>query len=252
LGRLEGKVALITGAARGQGEAEARLFHAEGATVVLADVLDAEAGAVAADLGDRARSVHLDVGDETAWADCVEGIKRDLGHLDVLVNNAGILHFATVRDTTLDDYMRVLKVNQVGVFLGMRAAIPMMSEQHGGSIINIASTEGMHPVPLLVAYASTKWAVRGMTRVAAMELGPLGIRVNTILPGGVDTPLVKSAGIDVDVSQWFKRLPLGRIGESGEIARLALFLASDESSYCTGADFVADGGLTAGLAIEGM
>jgi len=215
-------------------------------------VLEEDGEAAAVSLGERARFLHLDVSDEAQWTEAVHAIKRDLGRLDVLVNNAGILHFATLAATTLDDYMRVLKVNQVGVFLGMRAVIALMAEQDGGSIINIASTEGMHPVPLLVAYASTKWAVRGMTKVAAMELGPLGIRVNTILPGGVDTPMVRSAGIDADVSQWFRRLPLGRIGKADEIAQLALFLASDASSYCTGGDFVVDGGLTAGLAIEAM
>jgi 3alpha(or 20beta)-hydroxysteroid dehydrogenase len=252
LGRLAGRVALISGAARGQGEAEARLFHSEGAAVVMADILDAPGEAIATELGERARYVHLDVTDESQWSDCVAATRRDFGRLDVLVNNAGILRFGAITDTSLDDYMQVVKVNQVGVFLGMRAVIPVMSEQHRGSIINVSSTEGMAGLAFLCAYSSTKWAVRGLSKVGAMELGAQGIRVNTILPGGVETPLVRSAGIETDISPWFHRLPLGRIGQPDEIARLALFLASDESSYCTGAEFVADGGLTAGFAVEGM
>jgi 3alpha(or 20beta)-hydroxysteroid dehydrogenase len=252
VGRLDGRVALITGGARGQGEAEARLFHEEGASVVVADILDEEGAALAGSLGEGAEYVHLDVSDETQWAAAIDGIRQRHEHIDVLVNNAAILRFGTIRDTSLEDYLKVLQINQVGVFLGMRAVVPVMSDQGGGSIINISSTEGTAGLAGLVAYASTKWAVRGLTKVGAMELGSLGIRVNTILPGGVETPLVKSAGIDGDISGWFTKLPLGRIGQPSEIAHVALFLASDASSYCTGAEIVADGGLTAGFSVEGM
>jgi 3alpha(or 20beta)-hydroxysteroid dehydrogenase len=250
VGRLDGKAALITGAARGQGEAEARAFVAEGASVVIGDILDAPGEAVAAELGAQAAYAHLDVTDEGDWTAAVRATRDRFGALDVLLNNAGVLRFGAIRDTSLDDYMRIINVNQVGVFLGMRAVIPVMSEQHRGSIINVSSTEGMAGLAGLVAYSSAKWAVRGLSKVGAMELGVEGIRVNTIVPGGVETPLVKSAGIDMDISDWFKQLPLGRIGRPDEIAQLAVFLASDESSYCTGAEFVADGGLTAGFSVD--
>jgi 3alpha(or 20beta)-hydroxysteroid dehydrogenase len=252
VGQLDGRVALISGGARGQGEAEARLFHAEGAAVVIGDVLDEEGSALASALGDGAQFVHLDVSQEDQWAAAVDQVRESYGRLDVLVNNAAILRFGSIRDTSVEDYRRVIDVNQLGVFLGMRAVVPLMTDQGSGSIINISSTEGTAGLAGLVAYASSKWAVRGLTKVAAMELGALGIRVNTILPGGVETPLVKSAGIDGDISGWFTKLPLGRIGQPSEIAQVALFLAGDASSYCTGAEIVADGGLTAGFSVEGM
>jgi 3alpha(or 20beta)-hydroxysteroid dehydrogenase len=252
VGRLDGRVALITGAARGQGEAEARLFHEEGASVVIADILDEEGSALAGALGDRARYIHLDVSEETQWAAAIEEVEQAHGRIDVLVNNAAILRFGAIKDTTVEEYLKVVHINQLGVFLGMRAVVPMMAAAGSGSIINVSSTEGTAGLAGLVAYASTKWAVRGLTKVAAMELGAQGIRVNTILPGGVETPLVKSAGIEGDISGWFTKLPLGRIGQPQEIAQVALFLASDASSYCTGAEVVADGGLTAGFSVEGM
>ena len=252
MGQLDGRVALISGGARGQGEAEARLFHAEGAAVVIGDVLDDEGSALASALGDGAQFVHLDVSQEDQWAAAVDQVRESHARLDVLVNNAAILRFGSIRDTSVEDYRRVIDVNQLGVFLGMRAVVPLMTDQGSGSIINISSTEGTAGLAGLVAYASSKWAVRGLTKVAAMELGALGIRVNTILPGGVETPLVKSAGIDGDISGWFTKLPLGRIGQPSEIAQVALFLAGDASSYCTGAEIVADGGLTAGFSVEGM
>jgi 3alpha(or 20beta)-hydroxysteroid dehydrogenase len=250
VGRLEGRVALITGGARGQGEAEARLFCAEGARVVVGDILDAEGEAVCASLGERAAYVHLDVTDEMHWRNAVDAAVDRFGGLDVLVNNAGILRFGTIRDTSLDDYMRVIAVNQVGVFLGMRAVIPVMSDRRRGSIVNCSSTEGMGGMAGLIAYSSAKWAVRGMSKTAAMELGSVGIRVNSIHPGGIDTHFVRDAGIDADLGPWAKSLPLGRLGRAEEIACLALFLASDESSYCTGGEFVADGGLTAGIGVN--
>ncbi len=246
--RLEGKVALITGAARGQGEAEARLFAAEGARVVLGDVLDDAGKDVARSIGDSAVYQHHDVSREESWASFVATAQQTFGRVDVLVNNAGILHFSLLAETRLEDYLRIVHVNQVGCFLGMKAVIPAMRAGGHGSIVNVSSVAGLEGGAGLVAYSSSKFAIRGMTKTAALELGPLGIRVNAVCPGGVDTPMVRG-GRDfehVDQGGWFKKLPLGRIGKPEEVARLALFLASDESSYCTGGEFVCDGGQLAG------
>jgi 3alpha(or 20beta)-hydroxysteroid dehydrogenase len=246
--RLEGRVALITGAARGQGEAEARLFAAEGAKVVLGDVLDGAGKEVARSIGDAAVYQHHDVSREESWASFVATAQQTFGRVDVLVNNAGILHFSLLAETRLEDYLRLVQVNQVGCFLGMKAVVPAMRAAGRGSIVNVSSVAGLEGGAGLVAYSSTKFAIRGMTKTAALELGPLGIRVNAICPGGVDTPMVRGERDSefVDQGGWFKQLPLGRIGKSEEIARLALFLASDESSYCTGTEFVCDGGQLAG------
>ena len=248
MGRLDGKVAIISGAARGQGEAEARLFADEGAAVVLGDILDDEGEAVAASIaesGGRALYHHLDVTDEGDWAAIVERANAEYGGLHVLVNNAGIGGASTfVEDTSLDDYMRVINVNQVGVFLGMRAAIPAIRASGGGSIVNVSSTAGLEGSPTLAAYASSKWAVRGLTRVGAMELAEDGIRVNSVHPGPIDTPLLRGAGIPPE--NWGRATPLGRVGTVDDMASLLLFLASDDSSFCTGAEFVIDGGMTAG------
>jgi 3alpha(or 20beta)-hydroxysteroid dehydrogenase len=244
--RLRGKVALITGAARGQGAAAARRFVAEGADVVLTDVLDDEGAALATELGGKASYKSLDVGDETAWAAVADEIRERFGRLDVLVNNAGMLHFSAIADTTLADYERIVRVNQIGTFLGMRMAVPLMKDA-GGSIINISSVEGLGGMPFLVAYASTKFAIRGMTKVAAMELGQHGIRVNSVHPGAVDTAMVATAlgGMAVDMAPIGAKVPLGRVAKPDEVANMVLFLASDESSYSTGAEFVVDGGATA-------
>lgn len=247
MGRLDGRVTLITGAARGQGEAAARLFAAEGARVVLGDVLDAEGEQVAASLGDRAIYLRHDVREEESWQRFVAAARKCFAPPDVLVNNAGVLRIAPIASITLEDYMQVINVNQIGCLLGMKAVIPSMAEAGRGSIVNVSSTCGFEGTAGLVAYVASKFAIRGMTRTAALELGPLGIRVNVICPGGIDTHMSRGDEFgNTDPDRFFSKLPLGRIGQCDEVARLTLFLASDESSYCTGADFVVDGGMIAG------
>ena len=248
MGRLDGKVALISGAARGQGEAEARLFVAEGAHVLLGDVLDELGEKVAADIGNGAAYQHLDVTRPEDWAKAVAGAGERFGRLDVLVNNAGILRLGLIEQLPVEEYRAIVDVNQVGCFLGMQAAIPALKAAGGGSIVNTSSTAGLVGSAGLVAYTATKFAVRGMTKCAAIELGRFGIRVNSVHPGGIDTEMVRRPDFgDYDITTGFNRLPIARIGEPVEVARLMVFLASDESSYCTGAEFLIDGGLLAGM-----
>ncbi|WP_199433355.1 glucose 1-dehydrogenase [Qaidamihabitans albus] len=251
-GRLDGKVALITGAARGQGAAAARRFVAEGAKVMIADITDTDGKELADELGSAARYVHLDVADEDDWARATERTVAEFGALNVLVNNAGVLHFAPLAQTRLADYERVIRVNQTGAFLGMRSVVEPMSAAGGGSIVNVSSVEGLAGMPFLVAYTASKFAIRGMTKVAALELGEKGIRVNSLHPGMIDTKMVRDAagGAEVDFSGIARKLALRRVGQPEEIADVALFLASDESSYCTGGEFVADGGATATHALK--
>jgi 3alpha(or 20beta)-hydroxysteroid dehydrogenase len=247
-GRLDGKVAIITGAARGQGAVEARVFVDEGAKVVVADVLDAEGEAVAKELGDDARFVHLDVSQPDQWQAAVSNAEEAFGKVDVLVNNAGILHFSAIENMTVDDYMRVVSVNQLGTFLGIQSAIAPMRRAGGGSIVNISSIEGILAMGGTVAYASTKFAIRGMTKVAALELGRDGIRVNSVHPGTIRTPMTDPLG---DITPIGKIIPLRRVGESEDVASVVLFLASDDAGYCSGAEFVVDGGVLAGSMFAG-
>jgi 3alpha(or 20beta)-hydroxysteroid dehydrogenase len=241
-GRLAGKVALISGAARGQGAAEARLFAAEGAQVVLGDVLDEEGQAVAAEIGDAAAYTHLDVTDEAQWEAAVALAEERFGPVSVLVNNAGILHFQVVHKTDADDFDRIMRVNVRGVFLGIKAATPSL-EKAGGAIVNISSTAGLQGLPYVAAYVASKWAVRGLTKSAAIDLGHKAIRVNSVHPGGIDTPMV--AGTSGD-APFYKRLPVPRMGTPEEVAQAVLFLASDEAAYITGAELAVDGGATTG------
>ncbi|WP_406281260.1 SDR family oxidoreductase [Embleya sp. NBC_00896] len=253
MGKLDGRVIIISGAARGQGEAEARLFVAEGAKVVIGDVLDDAGAAVVKELGDAARYVHLDVREEAQWAEAVAVANEAFGALNGLVNNAGVLRFGAITDTSLDDYMEIVGINQVGVFLGMKAVIPSLAAAGGGTIVNTSSTNGLQGVAGMIGYTATKFAVRGMTKAAALELGRVGIRVNSIHPGGIDTPMVRPDNIEGLVSDEtasaadiYANLALGRIGRADEVAKLALFLTSDDSSYSTGSEFLVDGGMMAG------
>lgn len=250
MARLDGKVALVTGGARGQGAAAVRRFVDEGARVVAADVLDDEGKAAVEPLGDAAYYRHLDVTDEHEWSAAVAEAVEHFGRIDVLVNNAGVVHLSAIADTTVADFQRVTAVNQLGTFLGIRAVTGTMTQQGAGSIVNISSIEGLAGAPLLVAYNASKFAVRGMSKTAALELASSGIRVNSVHPGMIDTGMIREAAgdIDVDMDRIAQRIPLGRVGEAGDIAGLLTFLASDESAYCTGSEFVADGGATSGHA----
>jgi 3alpha(or 20beta)-hydroxysteroid dehydrogenase len=248
MGRLDGKVAIVSGAARGQGAAEAALFVFEGAAVVIGDILDGQGQALADKLGERSRFVHLDVRDPTSWAAAIRLAEDTFGPVGVLVNNAGIVGAAGgVAETSLDDFQAVVAVNQVGPFLGMQAVVPSMRRGHGGSIVNISSNAGLIGYPGAMAYCASKWALRGMTKSAALDLAP-EIRVNSIHPGPVDTPMIHPESLSAeDFAKLFTAsVPLGRHADPMEIARVALFLASDESSFMTGAELAVDGGRTAG------
>ncbi|MFH8403439.1 SDR family NAD(P)-dependent oxidoreductase [Streptomyces sp. NPDC018019] len=261
MGKLDGRVVIITGAARGQGEQEARLFAAEGARVLLGDVLDGPGKALAEELGDdRARYVHLDVGREADWAAAVRAAGEAFGTVDGLVNNAGILRYNELAATPLAEFQQVVRVNQVGAFLGMKAVVPELTAAGGGTIVNTASYAALSGMAYLTAYAASKAAVVGMTRVAAMELAGRGIRVNAVCPGAIDTPMTRPervaadggpAAPDADLEAFYGRLvPLGRIGRPEEVARLALFLSCADSSYITGQPFVIDGGWLSGTGIH--
>ncbi|MEU2730433.1 SDR family NAD(P)-dependent oxidoreductase [Streptomyces griseoviridis] len=255
MGKLDGRVVLVTGAARGQGEQEARLFRAEGADVVVADVLDDQGRALAEELD--ALYVHLDVGEEDDWRAAVDTARERYGHLDGLVNNAGILRFNALVDTPLDEFMRVVRVNQVGCFLGIRTVAPALED--GATIVNTASYTAVTGMAAVGAYAATKHAILGLTRVAALELAHRRIRVNAVCPGAIDTAMSNPARLDPDadpeemgraLDELYRGLvPLGRAGRPEEVARLALFLTAEDSSYVTGQPFVIDGGWLAGVSI---
>ena len=249
-GRLEGKVALITGAARGQGEAEARRFVAEGARVVLGDVRHELGEKVAASLGETARYVPLDVAQEEQWQRAVALAETEFGRLDILINNAGIVGaYRPTELCTLESYQQTIAVNQIGPFLGMKTAIPALRRAGGGSIVNVCSVAALHGIPGLVAYCASKWALRGMTKAIALEVGKDNIRVNALHPGSVETPMMAP---DMDRAVLTRGQAIERVAQPEEMASAALFLASDESAFITGADLAADAGLSAGRAIPGF
>lgn len=243
--RLSGKIAIVTGGGRGQGAAEARLFAAEGATVVVTDVLADGGDAVAAEIGGL--FLQHDVASEAAWQQVVGQVLDAYGRIDVLVNNAGIFRRGSLRTTTLAEYRQIIDVNQVGTFLGMQAVAPAMIEQQAGSIVNISSIAGFLSAAGAFAYGASKWAVRGMTKAAGVELAKHGVRVNSIHPGMIDTNMLTevTGGDHERFGRLERSVPLGRVAAAEEVAQLALFLASDESSYCTATEFVVDGGVTA-------
>ncbi|MFJ4650776.1 glucose 1-dehydrogenase [Nocardia sp. NPDC088792] len=240
---LTGKVALITGAARGQGAAEARLFVERGAQVVITDVLDTEGKKLAESLGTAARFVRHDVTDTDSWAAAVGAAVSAFGKLDVLVNNAAIYTMKSIMETSSEELERILKVNLVGAFNGIKAAVPAMIEAGGGAIVNISSQSGLEGLMNHAAYGSSKWALRGLSRVAALELGLNQIRVNSVYPGPIATPMVPYLTIGPGS---FPTLPLERSGLPEEVAELVAFLASDAAAYITGAEVSVDGGLAAG------
>ena len=250
MGRLDGKVAIISGGARGQGAMEARMFAGEGAKVVIGDLLDAEGRAVAAEIaeaGGDCAYVHLDVTSEDDWRAAVETAVSQYGKVDVLVNNAGILMNGRVEDTTAEAWDAVLDVNAKGVFLGTRAVIGEMRKAGGGSIVNISSVAGIVGSPNMTAYNASKGAVRLLTKSTAVQYGGEGIRANSIHPGPIDTDMIRLVWQDPSRSreETIARTPLGRLGTVEDIAYGAMFLASDESSFMTGSELVMDGGVTA-------
>jgi 3alpha(or 20beta)-hydroxysteroid dehydrogenase len=235
------------------GGATSRLFVAEGAKVAIADVLREEGAALAAELGPAARYYHHDVSKAASWADLVRQVEADLGPADVLVNNAGVIIFQSLLDMSEADFDRVLGINLKGAFLGIKAVAPGMVARGKGSIVNISSIEGMRGANGLGAYATSKWGVRGLTRVAAMELGHRGVRVNSVHPGGVDTAMGNAGAQPREViNQAFMGIPAQRVAGPEEIARVSLFLASDDASYVMGAEVVVDGGMITGAFYPGM
>lgn len=240
-GRLAGRTVIVTGAARGIGAACARRLVAEGARVVVADVLVEEGKQVVSELGDAAIFVELDVTSETAWQDAVGQAEETFGPVTGLVNNAGIVHVDPIEKLSEADYRKVIDVNQVGVFLGMKAVIGSMKRAGTGSIVNISSIGGIIAFSRILGYVASKWAVRGMTKTAAQEFGPLGVRVNSVHPGVVASEMTADSDRSHGMTD---HQPLGREADPDEIARLVLFLISDESSFSTGSEFVADGGYT--------
>jgi 3alpha(or 20beta)-hydroxysteroid dehydrogenase len=243
MNRLEGKGAIVTGGARGQGAAHARRIVEEGGRVVVTDVRvdDGEASVAALGGGDRAVFVRHDVRDEAQWGDVVGAATNAFGGVDVLVNNAGIHHITLIEDETLDGLRALVDVNLVGVFLGIQAVIEPMRQRGGGSIVNISSLAGLEGFWGHGAYGATKWAVRGLSKTAAIELGPSGIRVNSIHPGVIDTPMLPPGAGAAAAT-----IPLQRIGAPADVAELVVYLASDESSFVSGAEIAIDGGSGAG------
>ena len=240
--RLKGKVILISGGARGQGAAEARLFAAEGARVVIGDVLEPEGRQLASELGNAAIFVKQDVTQESDWETAINAAEK-LGGLHGLVNNAGIYQPRTLMETDTELFERHMRVNQLGCFLGMKAVVPLMEQSGSGSIVNISSVAGLRGSPGAIAYSATKWALRGMTKAAAIDLAPRRIRVNSVHPGPIDTEMLKVRTPEQNRER-LKLVPMKRMGTAEEVASLVLFLLSDESGYVTGAEVAIDGGAT--------
>ncbi|MFJ7668944.1 glucose 1-dehydrogenase [Lysinibacillus sp. NPDC097195] len=243
MSRLAGKVAIITGSAQGMGAAHAKLFVENGAKVVLTDLNEEKGNAFAAELGENAIFVKQNVTSEEDWATVIAKAEEAFGPVNVLVNNAGITMAKNMLEVTLEEYKRIVDINQVSVFLGMKTVAGSMAKAGGGSIVNISSMNGL--VGGAIGYTDTKFAVRGMTKAAALNLAPMGIRVNSVHPGVIATPMVVQEDTKAAVEEFSKHIPLKRVAQSEEVSKMVLFLASDDSSYSTGSEFVIDGGLTA-------
>ena len=243
MARLQDKVIIITGAAQGMGATHARLCIEAGAKVVLTDINTEKGQALAAELGNQALFIQHNVTSEDDWTQVIAATQAYFGTINVLVNNAGITQSKSILETSLDDYRRILEINQVSVFLGMKAVIPSMQASKQGSIINISSINGL--VGGAIGYTDSKFAVRGMTKAAALECAPFGIRVNSLHPGVIATPMIMQGDTKAAVEAFAKSIPLRRVAQPEEVSRLVLYLASDDSSYSTGSEFIVDGGLTA-------
>lgn len=243
MGRLDNKVAVITGGAAGMGEAHVRLFVNEGAKVVFTDINEDAGLTLEKELGANVKFIKHDVTNKSGWDIVIQTAEAQFGPIQVLVNNAGISMNKSIMDITEEEYRKIVDINQVSVFLGMKAVIPSMQKSGSGSIINISSINGL--VGGAIGYTDTKFAVRGMTKAAALQLSPLGIRVNSVHPGVIETPMVTGGDAFEVIQQFAKQIPVRRIAKPEEVSNLVLYLASDESSYSTGAEFVVDGGLTA-------
>lgn len=243
MARLQGKVIIITGAAQGMGATHARLCLEAGAQVVLTDINAEKGQALASELGANALFIQHDVTHENDWAQVIARTEEHFGRINVLVNNAGITQSKSILDTSLADYRRILEINQVSVFLGMKAVIPSMQDSKQGSIINISSINGL--VGGAIGYTDSKFAVRGMTKAAALECAPYGIRVNSVHPGVIATPMIMQGDTKAAVEAFAQSIPLRRVAQPEEVSSIIVYLASDDSSYSTGAEFIVDGGLTA-------
>jgi 3alpha(or 20beta)-hydroxysteroid dehydrogenase len=247
MGRLKDKVAIITGGSQGQGASHVRKFVEEGAKVVFTDISVEKGQALEKEIGENVKFVKHDVANEDDWKNVVAVAEETFGPVNVLVNNAGISIVKHIADLSEEEYRKVMDVNQVGVFLGMKTVLPSMKKAEKGSIINLSSTNGFQASPGGSAYDSSKFAVRGITKSAALEFAEFGIRVNSVHPGPIQTPFIEAAG-DAGKEQFdqvLAAIPMKRIGQAEEISNLILFLASDESSFSTGSEFIADGGMMA-------
>lgn len=245
MGKLDGKVAVITGGARGQGASHVRTFVEEGANVVFSDILSEEGEALATELGERVRFIKHDVTKADEWKKVIEETEAVFGPVDILVNNAGGVVTKNFEDLSEEEYRKVVDINQVSIFLGMKTTLPSMKKTGNGSIINISSINGLRGSAGNAAYDSSKFAVRGITKSAALEFAEYGIRVNSVHPGVIQTPMIEVEGTEKLVEQLVATIPMKRKGQSEEVSKLLLYLASDDSSYSTGSEFVIDGGVTA-------
>lgn len=243
MAKLDGKVAIITGASQGMGASHARLFISEGAKVVITDINEEKGRALADELGDNAVFIKQDVASEDDWQKVVDQTVDKFGKIDILVNNAGISFNKSLAEITTADYLKIFQINQLSVFLGMKTVAPVMEKNGAGSIVNVSSMNGL--VGGAIGYTDTKFAVRGMTKAAALQLAHSGIRVNSVHPGVISTPMIHQGDSEAVIKEFAKAIPLQRVAEPEEVSKMVLFLASDDASYSTGSEFVVDGGLTA-------